>query len=87
MSKESVAQEAPKIVNGIKAKAYGEPLDMLNRLAALWLVVTGHVFSPEEVGLCLIQLKIARQINKSSRNNLVDIAGYALVLEKAGYAE
>lgn len=35
----------------------------------------------------MIALKMAREMNKSKRDNLVDIAGYAGVLEKLSKGE
>jgi hypothetical protein len=37
--------------------------------------------SPMQVALCLIQLKVAREVHAPKRDNLVDIAGYARVME------
>ena len=36
----------------------------------------------EQVGLCMVQVKVARQMYKPKRDNLVDGAGYFATLEK-----
>ena len=37
--------------------------------------------SAEDVALCMIAVKLARQATRPKRDNIVDIAGYARVLE------
>ena len=82
MSRENILQEADKITDGDREKCYGSPLHDFTRVAKLWSVILGAEVKPEHVALCMIQIKISREINKHKRDNLVDIAGYARVLEK-----
>jgi hypothetical protein len=73
--------EAHKIVNGPRRKSYGPPLLSMQRAATMWSVVFGIPVTPEHVALAMVCLKITRQIHSSSRDNLVDIAGYAELIE------
>ena len=79
---QSILQEAELIVNGERAQAYGPVKDSFNRIAQMWSVVLGTTVTAEQVGLMLITMKVARQVNASKRDNLVDIAGYAECIAK-----
>lgn len=76
----SVLTEAESLVHGSRNAAYGSPLDSFQRTAKMWSAILGHEIQAEQVGLCMIALKLCRECNKSQRDNLVDIAGYAEVL-------
>lgn len=80
--KESVLQEAERLVNGEKRNDYGSATDACNDIASHWSVILKTEVTPEQVCLCMVAMKIVRECNKSKRDNVVDIAGYAAVLEK-----
>ena len=82
MSEESILQEADRIINGERRESYGGVLESFDRIARLWEPVLGVEVSAEQVGLCLIQLKVARYLHGQQRDSIVDIAGYAGCLEK-----
>jgi hypothetical protein len=70
-------KEASDIVSGARDAAYGSPEDNFARIAALWSPIFKTDVTPRQVTLAMIQLKVAREINKHSDDNFVDIAGYA----------
>ena len=72
----SYLEEASELVSGERQEQYGSPLVSLERTAALWSVVLGIDVTPHEVVLCMIQLKVAREVENEKRDNMVDIAGY-----------
>lgn len=78
----TVLEEAEMLVNGDRAKEYGSVLDNFQDIAELWTVIIGAQVTPEQVALCMVQLKIARQLYKPKRDNLVDAAGYLACYEK-----
>ena len=80
---ESVLLEAEKAVHGPRQRDYGHPLDNFVNTAMMWEAILGAPVSAQQVGLCMIALKISRQLNTPKRDNLVDIAGYAETLEMA----
>lgn len=69
--------EAADIVSGARDEAYGSPEDNFQRIATLWSVIFGVPITPTQVSLAMIQLKVAREINRHSADNFVDIAGYS----------
>lgn len=78
---DSINQEAHKIINGARQSAYGDPSESFARVARLWSEILGVEVTSEQVLLCMIQLKVSRAINRHSRDNYVDIAGYAGLIE------
>ena len=82
MSEETILQEAQRIVYGDRNADYGHPLDDYSRTAALWSAILGFPVTAEQAILCMIAVKISRQVNKPKRDNLTDIAGYAACLQR-----
>lgn len=73
----SVLVEAEGLVHGDRNADYGHPLDDFTRTAKIWGAILGVPISPKQVGLCMCGVKISRECNKSKRDNMVDLAGYA----------
>lgn len=65
----------------VRGKSYGHPYEDFSRTAAFWSIIFGVPVTPEQVGLAMIAMKMSREINKSKRDNRLDIAGYAETLE------
>jgi hypothetical protein len=79
---ESILIEAERIIHGPRQKAYGHPLGDFERTGRLWAAILGlDAVSPEKVGLCMVALKISRECNTHTRDNLVDMAGYSGTLD------
>ena len=80
----NILQEADKITSqaGDRPSDYGHPRDNLQLTADLWAPILGVPVSADQVALCMIQLKIARQCHKHGRDNLTDIAGWARTIER-----
>lgn len=81
MSKENILEEANRITSVDRRKEYGDVKQSFATIARLWSTVLGFPVTPMQVSLCMIQLKIARQMNGHKRDSLVDIAGYARTAE------
>lgn len=73
---DSVLLEAQRLVHGPRQADYGHPLDNWSRTADLWSVILGHPVNAEQALKCMVAVKLARQIHKPSRDNLVDACGY-----------
>ena len=73
---ETVNQEADRLIHGDRNLTYDHPLDNFERIGAIWSVVLGIEVTPEQVGLCMVGVKLAREAYLPKRDNLVDGAGY-----------
>ncbi len=60
-----------------RGKDYGPVRDNFERIAAIWGAILGATVTAEQVGLCMIGVKMARETFKHTPDNLVDIKGYA----------
>ena len=79
----SILDTAKRITGGERQEDYGHPADDLERAAQMWTAILGKKLQPQEkvtagdIPLCMIAVKLARQVHHYRRDNLVDIAGYA----------
>jgi hypothetical protein len=79
---ETILQEADRIVAGDRGSSYGHPYDDFTRTGRMWGAILGTPdVSPEQVGLCMVALKVSREVNRHKRDNLVDIGGYAKTVD------
>lgn len=74
---ETVLAEADRIIHGDRRTSYGGPKESFTRIALVWGSILGHPVTATQVALCMAGLKLIREANKTQRDNLVDIAGYA----------
>lgn len=77
----SIFQEAEQIIHGERRAEYGSVTDSFAKVAKIWSAITKTEITPAQVGLMMIALKLVRESNKHKRDNLVDIMGYAGLLE------
>jgi hypothetical protein len=84
----NIAQRAVNIVSGERDQAHGDSGKNLQQIAALWEAYLGRAISPEDVCSMMILLKVARlRTGNAPEDNLVDIAGYALLRERLDIAK
>jgi len=76
-SSSTILDEAKAIIYGDREKTYGEPSKNLNLIASLWSDYLKQAVTAQDVCMMMILLKVARQSNSYTRDNLVDICGYA----------
>lgn len=75
---ETVLQEADRLVATDRQSAYGHPLDDFTRTGRMWGAILGtDDVPPETVALCMVAVKLSREVNHHKRDNLTDMAGYA----------
>ena len=75
-----IALYAAELVSGDRQDAYGHPLDNFTRASKIWSVILGCEVSAEQVALCMVGMKIAREVNQSKPDTVVDGIGYFLTL-------
>ena len=79
----SILDTAKSITGGARQCDYGHPADDFERTAQMWTAILGDKLIAnqqvvaEDIPLCMIAVKLARQVHRHKRDNLVDIAGYA----------
>jgi hypothetical protein len=79
---ETCLEEAQRLVYGARGHDYGHPLDDFTRTATMWSVLLGVPVTAELVAMCMVCVKLSREINRPRRDNRVDIAGYADCLDQ-----
>lgn len=75
--RETTLDTAANLISGQRHKDYGDAAENFQRVAELWQPVLGVEITPEQVALCLTQLKVARLITSPThQDSWVDACGY-----------
>jgi len=77
----NVLEEANVITANDRRKDYGDASVQVRNACAMWEVILNTKVTADQFCLCMIALKMTRQMANSKRDNMVDIAGYARVWE------
>ena len=87
--KQSILKEAHEIIYGDREKTYGHPSKNLQAIARMWNEYLKALpkdlanLNAKDVAVMMILLKAARLANDPShRDSVVDIAGYAALIER-----
>lgn len=77
-----VLHKAELLINGDRAKDYGDPNENFGRIANLWNAQFANKltqpFTAQDVAYALIHLKMSRLANTPGhRDSLIDVCGYA----------
>lgn len=80
----TILDEARAIVDGDREQTYGDPCKTMQMIADLWSVFLRQEIHPEDVAMMMALLKIARytQSGFEHRGSLVDLCGYAYLIER-----
>lgn len=80
---DNILQIAESLVTGDRAAAYGHPRVNWERTAKIASATLGIELTPAQCVLFAISMKLARlQNTPDHRDSIVDIAGYAYVLDR-----
>lgn len=79
---EPITEKARRLVFGERGEKYGHPVPEAARIAALWSAYLAFELRPEDYPVMMMLVKIAREAHAHQTDNLIDIAGYAEVLER-----
>lgn len=84
----NILEEAAELVDGSRQDDYGHPAENFELIGNMWSALLKDKLNPKfgissrDVALMMALLKIARQVNKAKRDNLVDAVGYLRTYEK-----
>jgi nucleoside 2-deoxyribosyltransferase len=74
---EDPMEEAARLIHGERQGVYGHPFEDFSKTASLWSPILGVSVTPEQVALCMLQVKISRLLQSPDhRDSLVDTHGY-----------
>jgi len=77
IDRDKILNFASDLINGPRAKDYGDALEMHRRIAAGWSEIVGVNVSPAQVALCMAWLKIARLVETPDHfDSFVDLVAY-----------
>jgi hypothetical protein len=80
-----ILRETAELINGERAKNYGEPQQSFENIARHWSIFLGIEITPADVGLMMILMKVSRNgRDRFKRDNFVDICGYASLIGSEG---
>lgn len=72
-----ILKTADELIDGDRAKEYGDALEMHKRIAAGWSEILGVEVRAHEVALCMAWLKISRLVEKPDHaDSYVDLVAY-----------
>lgn len=76
--RETILQEAQRLVHGDRGDSYGHPIDDYTRTGRMWGAILGiGDIDPRICALMMCAMKISRESHKPKRDNRTDLAGYA----------
>ncbi len=79
---ESILEEAQRLTTGDRQSDYGHPIDDFTRTGRMWGAILGIPdVTPEAVAMCMVAVKLSREVNKPKRDNRVDACGYTNCLQ------
>ena len=89
----TILKEANAIIYGDREKTYGHPSKNLKTIAVMWNAYlhakpNGDDVNAKDVAALMMLVKVARFANDPThRDNLVDICGYAALVERCDESE
>lgn len=79
---ETILEEANRLVNGPRQKSYGHPSEDFARTGRMWGAILGIPdVAPSKVALCMVGLKLSREVHQPKRDNRVDACGYMMTCD------
>lgn len=76
-ARETILQEAQRLVHGDRGADYGHPIDDYTRTGRMWGAILGLPdIDPRLCCLMMVAVKVSRECNKPKRDNRTDGAGY-----------
>lgn len=78
LDRQEVLNTAKSLIEGDRARDYGDAYEMHRRIAAGWTEILNVNVKPHEVALCMAWLKVSRLVETPGhKDSYVDLAAYA----------
>ena len=78
MNRKQILEKAEKMINGPRAKAYGDAHEHHKRIAKLWSVILEKEVTVSQAYQCMIAVKLSRLIETPEHeDSWLDICGYS----------
>ena len=78
MNRKDILAKAEKMINGPRAKDYGDAHENHQRIAMLWSVLLNKEITVAQVYQCMIAVKLSRLIETPDHeDSWLDICGYS----------
>jgi hypothetical protein len=81
-NKVNILEEAEGLINGERQQDYGNVTENFDRIAGMWSAYKDSYFTAHDVANMMAIVKIARLANGYHRDSVVDVAGYAALVER-----
>ena len=77
LDRDQILDAASDLINGQRAKDYGDAFEMHRRIGVGWSEILGVNVTPAQVALCMVWLKISRLIETPDHlDSFVDLVAY-----------
>ena len=77
MNRKEILNKAESLVNGPRAKEYGDAHDNHARIAQMWSVLLDKPVTIQQVYQCMVAVKLARMVvTPDHEDSWIDICGY-----------
>lgn len=88
IDRDKILNSASDLINGPRAKDYGDAYEMHRRIAAGWTEIVGVNITPAKVALCMAWLKIARLVETPDHlDSFVDLVAYGALAGEIQYRD
>ena len=78
MNRKEVLRKTESLVNGPRAKEYGDAHENHARIAQMWSVLLDKPVTIQQVYQCMVAVKLARLVvTPNHEDSWIDICGYA----------
>lgn len=77
MNRREVLSTAAELIDGQRAKDYGDAAENFENIAKVWSVILGNEVSSKQVALCMLGVKVCRLAKTLDHlDSWIDAAGY-----------
>ena len=77
MNRDEILNKSQSLINGDRAKEYGDAYEIHKRIAEMWSVLLNKQITVSQVYQCMIAVKLSRLIETPEHiDSWIDICGY-----------